>query len=202
MGLVETLMASVGIVAITSSIVSIIMTILSKEIKRSTEREAKEIEESLKVVEDVSYSKKEDNIIDLMLMNIKELKEYYVISKIQARKSFLASIFICFIGMFIYILGIIGTIVYKVDVTMIALISGTIVELIASSFFWLHNKSIKQLNLYHRRLGYTEKYLTAIQIINSMAEDKKDEEYRNLINFILNDNSKVISSEVASDYSI
>ncbi|CEN93601.1 MAG: hypothetical protein KZY55_08755 [Paeniclostridium sp.] len=191
----------ISILGILAGIIAAFIT-FNEAIKRNRDIESKEIKESLKDIQSVSYKKKEDNIIDLMLMNIKELKEYYVISKIQARNSFIASIFICFVGMFIYILGIIGSAFYNIDVTMISLISGTVVELIAGSFFWLHNKSIKQLNLYHRRLGYTEKYLTAIQIINSMSEDRKDEEYRNLINFILSDNSKVISSEVAIDNSI
>lgn len=169
--------------------------------KKSLQEEKKEIETSLNDIIDLSNNKK-DNIIDLMLMNIKELREYYAISKIQARKSFVAALFVCFMGVVIYILGIVATIVYKIDITIITLISGTIVEVIAGSFFWLHHKSIKQLNLYHQRLGYTEKYLTVIQIINTMSEDKQDEEYRNLINFILSDNSKVMQSEIINESSI
>ena len=92
-----------------------------------------------------------------------------------------------------------GMTLYNTDITILTLVSGTIVELFAGSFFWLHNKSTKQLNLYHRRLGYTEKYLTAIQIINTMSDNKRDEEYRNLINFILSDNSKAINNEISNN---
>lgn len=193
----NSLASGVFVTTVASTVISLLAfktnTKLGKE-------ENEEIEVSLNNIANLSKDEK-DNVIDLMLMNIKELKEYYVISKIQARKSFVASLSICFLGIVIYILGMLAIILYNADITMLTLISGTIVELFAGSFFWLHNKSTKQLNLYHRRLGYTEKYLTAIQIINTMSENKRDEEYRNLINFILSDNSKSINNEILNNES-
>lgn len=176
----------------------LILALASKTNTKLRKEENEEIEVSLNNIANLSKYEKE-NVIDLMLMNIKELKEYYVISKIQARKSFVASLSICFLGIVIYILGMLAITLYNTDITILTLISGTIVELFAGSFFWLHNKSTKQLNLYHRRLGYTEKYLTVIQIINTMSENKRDEEYRNLINFILSDNSKSINNEISNN---
>ena len=178
------------------AIVGIVLT--SKTNTKLRKEENEEIEISLNNIANLSKDEK-DNIIDLMLMNIKELREYYVISKIQARKSFTASLSICFLGIVIYILGMLAITLYNTDITILTLVSGTIVELFAGSFFWLHNKSTKQLNLYHRRLGYTEKYLTAIQIINTMSDNKRDEEYRNLINFILSDNSKAINNKISNN---
>ena len=191
-----TLLASGALVTTMSSV--LISALASKTNTKLRKEENEEIEVSLNNIANLSKDEKE-NVIDLMLMNIKELKEYYVISKIQARKSFVASLSICFLGIVIYILGMLAITLYNTDITILTLISGTIVELFAGSFFWLHNKSTKQLNLYHRRLGYTEKYLTVIQIINTMSENKRDEEYRNLINFILSDNSKVINNEILSN---
>lgn len=185
-------------VLVTTMCSLLISTLASKTNTKLRKEENEEIEVSLNNIANLSKDEKE-NVIDLMLMNIKELKEYYVISKIQARKSFVASLSICFLGIVIYILGMLAITLYNTDITILTLISGTIVELFAGSFFWLHNKSTKQLNLYHRRLSYTEKYLTVIQIINTMSENKRDEEYRNLINFILSDNSKAINNEILNN---
>lgn len=38
------------------------------------------------------------NVLNMMMDNVSELREYYVISKQQARRSFSAALFICFLG--------------------------------------------------------------------------------------------------------
>ena len=68
-------------------------------------------------------------------------------------------------------------------------------EIIAGLFFWLYKEAINQLSIYHQRLCSTEKYLTVIQIIKEMPEDKKTESFQNLIDAILNDNREIISHE-------
>lgn len=136
----------------------------------------------------------EDNVMDLMMRNVKELKEYYVISKNQARNSFSASLFISIFGIFIYIFGLAAVIIFDKDILLLSTIAGTMVELISGLFFWLYSKAINQLSVYHQRLGSTEKYLMVTQLINEVPEDKKYEEYSNLINFILNDNQVIVKS--------
>lgn len=54
---------------------------------------------------------------------------------------------------------------------------------------------MKQLSIYHQRLSSTEKYLTVIQIIKELPEDKKAESYQNLTIEILKDNREIISRE-------
>ena len=68
-------------------------------------------------------------------------------------------------------------------------ISGCVVELISGLFFWLYKRTIDQLNLYHERLGSTEKYLTAVQLVEKMSEQEKDSMYRYIIEMMLIDNS-------------
>lgn len=155
--------------------------------------ESKQIEDTITTLKNLMPNR--DNIITLMLENIKELKEYYIISKKQSQKSFQSALFICFIGVFIYFFGIASVLFFNTDITIISIVSGTIIEIISGLFFWLYTQSTKQLHIYHKRLGYTEKYLTVIQIIKELPEDNQYEEYRNLINYILNDNSKVLSKE-------
>ena len=135
----------------------------------------------------VSFDNKE-SVLDLMLRNVSELREYYIISKNQANRAFVAAVTISFIGIILYASGIISFIYFKTDIVIISTIGGTTVQIISGLFFWIYNKSIKQLNVYHSRLISTEKYLTAIQLIDKVPEDKKYEEYRNIINYLLNDN--------------
>lgn len=120
------------------------------------------------------------NVLNMMMDNVSELREYYVISKQQARRSFSAALFICFLGIFIYLLGIIAYIVLDKNISIISVISGTVVEVIAGLFFWLYREATKQLGVYHQRLGSTEKYLTVMQIIREMPEDKRVEAFQNL----------------------
>jgi hypothetical protein len=131
----------------------------------------------------------------MMMDNVSELREYYVISKQQARRSFSAALFICFLGIFIYLLGIIAYIVLDKNISIISVISGTVVEVIAGLFFWLYREATKQLGVYHQRLGSTEKYLTVMQIIREMPEDKRVEAFQNLTMAILTDNREIISHE-------
>lgn len=135
------------------------------------------------------------NVLNMMMDNVSELREYYVISKQQARRSFSAALFICFLGIFIYLLGIIAYIVLDKNISIISVISGTVVEVIAGLFFWLYREATKQLGVYHQRLGSTEKYLTVMQIIREMPEDKRVEAFQNLTMAILNDNREIISHE-------
>lgn len=135
------------------------------------------------------------NVLNMMMDNVSELREYYVISKQQARRSFSAALFICFLGIFIYLLGIIAYIVLDKNISIISVISGTVVEVIAGLFFWLYREATKQLGVYHQRLRSTEKYLTVMQIIREMPEDKRVEAFQNLTMAILTDNREIISHE-------
>ena len=135
------------------------------------------------------------NVINMMTDNVSELREYYVISKQQARKSFSAALFICFFGIIIYLLGIISYMIFNKDILVISIVGGTVVEVISGLFFWLYREATKQLGVYHQRLGSTEKYLIVIQIIRELPEDKRAEIYRNLIFSLLSDNKKILSLE-------
>lgn len=149
-----------------------------------------------KAIKDITIENNEnDNVLELMLKNVKELREYYVISKQQARKSFSAAFFICFFGIFIYVLGIISVMIFDKNISVISIIGGTVVEVIAGLFFWLYREATKQLSIYHQRLGSTEKYLTVIQIIRELPEDKRIEAFQNLTMAILTDNREIISHE-------
>lgn len=183
------------ILSIIASLAGVVGTIVAKQSvdKADAKIESCQVEKAIK---DITIENNEnDNVLELMLKNVKELREYYVISKQQARKSFSAALFICFFGIFIYVLGIISVMIFDKNISVISIIGGTVVEVIAGLFFWLYREATKQLSIYHQRLGSTEKYLTVIQIIRELPEDKRIEAFQNLTMAILTDNREIISHE-------
>jgi len=129
------------------------------------------------------------DVVTLMINNVSELREYYVISKRQANRAFSSTLIICILGFIVFVAGIVVNVLSMQDVIVYTTISGCIIEVISGLFFWLYKSTNTQLNLYHGRLGATEKYLTAMQLAEKMSPEKKDEIYRYIIEVILIDNS-------------
>ncbi len=49
----------------------------------------------------------------------------------------------------------------------------------------MYNKSLKQLNEYHKRLSSTEKYLTSIQMADKISENKREDMYSWIIERVM-----------------
>ena len=174
-GIITTVGASLGMIALKTTFD-----------KKQNQQEEKEIQEDAdKIIGDAFKS---DDVIDLMLKNVRELREYYIISKRQATNAFSASLIVCFLGFIVYVAGIAVFVFSGEDTLLLTTISGTIVEVISGLFFWLYRHAIKQLNIYHQRLGTTEKYLTAIRLVDKMGQTQHDSMYRYIIECILIDN--------------
>ncbi len=134
----------------------------------------------------------EVTFMSMMTDNAADLSEYYVISKQQARRTLGAALFVCLVGLGIYLIGIIAELFFNKDISAIAVVGGTVVEIIAGLFFWWYRAALKQLEICHQRLRLTERYLTVIQIIKEMPEHKQADAYNELITSVLADNSKII----------
>ena len=147
-----------------------------------------QIEVDREVQNAVKDIKDEKDILEIMIRNVKELKEYYVINKQQARNSFSAALLISVLGFFLFSTGIIINTLFQRsnDIIIFTTISGSIIEIISGLFFWLYNKAIKQINIFHESLQDTQKYLTAIQLSDRMTEDKRDFVYSFIIGQMIN----------------
>ena len=108
-----------AITTLTASVISAVVGFLTKKAydKADEEKEYVEIKKAIDGIE-IKYADN-DNVLELMLRNVKELKEYYVISKDQARKSFSAALLICFLGFFIYMFGIAAVVFFKRNISVI-----------------------------------------------------------------------------------
>ena len=151
------------------------------------ERETKEVSEAIKNLDDLAEKSKEENkdIRTLMFENLKELKEFYVICKQQIRKSFSAAMFSCFAGFMLFILAVIIFLLGgNNSASFMAGLSGAIVEIVSGLYFWMYKETSKQLGKYHKRLETTEKYLIALQIIDMLPKENRNEQYGKLIDYI------------------
>ncbi len=159
----------------------------------AAEREAKEISEAVKNLDILAEKSKEENqdIRALMFENLKELKEFYVICKQQIRKSFSAAMFSCFAGFVLFVLAVIIFLLGgNNSASLTAGLSGAIVEIVSGLYFWLYRETSKQLGKYHKRLEATEKYLIALQIIEMLPEENRNEQYGKLIDYIFENVNK------------
>lgn len=193
-----------------STLMTILITLLASTITYKSKNkmdvfmmknEGEEIEKAVQKIQLIYKNVEKENnaesknILSMMIDNVSELREYYVISKQQARKSFSAALFICFFGIFIYLFGIIAYLAFEKNISIISVIGGTVVEGIAGLFFWLYREATKQLSIYHQRLASTEKYLTVIQLIKDIPEDNQIYAYNQLMQSILSDNREIIVHE-------
>ena len=105
------------VVSVFVALLGFLITYFSKEKidARITKREKEEVIEAIKsyqfFFDDKEKSEdRENNVLTMMYDNVSELREYYVISKQQARRAFSAALLACIFGFIIYIFGILATI--------------------------------------------------------------------------------------------
>lgn len=131
----------------------------------------------------IESDKDTEDILQLMSLNMKEIKEYYVLSKTMARRSFRLSVIMCVFGFMIISASIIA--IFIIDISfaqlIIPVIGGAIVELIAGTSLVVYKKSLEQLNQYYESLHNNERFLSLVNLVDKLSDDKKDESYINII---------------------
>lgn len=122
--------------------------------------------------------------MELMLLNMKEIKEYYVLSKTMAKRSFFLAVIMCILGFIIISASIIA--IFIIDISfvqsMIPIIGGSIVEIIAGTSLVVYKKSLEQLNQYYESLHNNERFLSLVNLVDKISDNKKDKTYINIIN--------------------
>lgn len=116
-----------------------------------------------------------DRLVDI---NITNLGAYYGLVKVHANNSFFVSVFAGFIGFMLVVTGlIVGLMDTKnaQDISRVSAASGIITEFIAGVFFYLYNKTVRQLKEYHDSLIRVQNILLSFKIVG----DTKDESQRN-----------------------
>lgn len=127
-------------------------------------------------------SKQDKDIINLMIENMVEIREYFNISKKQAKQSFIYAVGTTIFGLIMFIISIFVAIVYKeINASIITAISGAITEIISIVALKVNKDAQKQLNYYYDSLHENEKYLSTISLVSKVSEDLQDELYIEII---------------------
>ena len=114
------------------------------------------------------------DILGLMLHNLKEIGEFYVLTKEQAKKSFHLSVGMCVAGFVLFAGASVLSLVWKENLfALLTALGGVVVEVIAGTSLLVYRKSLEQLNYYYSSLHNNERFLSLINI--SSKTNCKDE---------------------------
>lgn len=139
-------------------------------------------------------SEKEIDILELMLANMGEVKNYYALSIIQAKNSFKLAVSMCIFGIALIVSSIIWLYFSNSsELALIPFISGAIVEVIAGTTLFVYKSSLSQLNHYYASLHSNERFLSLVHLVSKISENKRDEVYSDIIKTELN-NCKITNN--------
>jgi len=134
------------------------------------------------IKEAILRQKSQNNILELMLDNMTEIREYFSISKRQAQLSFWLAVVNCLVGIVLLSLSVYFAMSGKgIEPAVLAAITGAISELFAATSLMVHNKSLSQLNHYYDALHENEMFLSTVNLIGNLSVDKQDDMYIEII---------------------
>lgn len=115
-----------------------------------------------------------------------ELYEKRNTDKFLKNISFTLAVVMNIIGTIILFVGILISLFTEKEIGWITTSSGAIIELVAGVYFWLVNRTMKEVKDNSKQLEKTEDLLTAIELIEKINDVKmKDEAYKNIIDKLL-----------------
>lgn len=136
-----------------------------------------------------SNEKQDKDIINLMIENMVEIREYFNISKKQAKYSFTYAVVATIFGFIMFVIAILIAIIYKeINVSIITAIGASITELISVVALKINKDAQKQLNYYYDALHENEQYLSTLSLISKISKGKQDDIYRDVIQNYLQKN--------------
>lgn len=111
----------------------------------------------------------------LVEINLDNLEKYYKLIKVHAENSFKVSLFSGVIGFILISVGlVIGYLDQKnLNILYISTASGILIEFISGIFFYLYNKTIRELKDYHERLLQVQNILLAFKIVDDTKDEQK-----------------------------
>lgn len=116
--------------------------------------------------------RKTADTVDIALLNMRKLDEYYALNKSQAKRSFTASIIAVAVGFATIILSVLY--VKDMSTKFVGGLAGVLGQFIGASFFYLHNKSLNQLNLFYGKLISLQNTMLALQVCEKLTSHKED----------------------------
>ncbi len=122
------------------------------------------------------------SIMEIMIENMAEVREYFLISKSQARSSFWLAAGACVFGFFL-----LGASVFmalsgaEAAPAILSAVGGAVSELFAGTVLLVHNRSLAQLNRYYEALHNNERFLSLLNLTTLLSPDKQDDAYLSIL---------------------
>lgn len=110
--------------------------------------------------------------VDIAVLNMRKLDEYYTLNKQQARRSFNISIVAVAVGF--------ATLIFTVrfvpdpNSKFAGGLAGVLLQFIGGGFFYLYNKSLDQLNLFYGKLISLQNTMLALQLCEKLTNTKEE----------------------------
>ena len=138
----------------------------------------------------------EDIFDNSIKMSYKYLDQYYLQTKQQAQKGFLATMIVAGFGALLIAGGIIAMFFGSVEPSYVTCGAGVITEFIAAVFFYLYNKTVSSMSTYHNKLVLSHNVSIALKVAESLPEDNQVETKKIIITELLKDiNSHIIKED-------
>lgn len=110
---------------------------------------------------------------------------YYQNVLTQARRSFNAAVVAAVIGLLFFLGAIVFSIAtHQLTASIISLVGGGIVEVVAGLNFWLYARTAVQLNSFHLRLERMQRFLLANSVAASLTGKRRESALVDLIGVI------------------
>lgn len=137
--------------------------------------------------EKIDAQKDKPRIQDIIQLNLSQLNEYYTINKSQSKRAYEFSIFMIFVGFLLIVTAVIlgFAVPSRISVILIIGIAGLLSEFIGATSLNLYKESNKHVNEFLERLTYLQKVMLAIELVDRISEDKKEEQLSNIISSLM-----------------
>ena len=129
----------------------------------------------------------EDIFENSIRMSYKYLDQYYLQTKEQAQKGFLATMLVAGFGALLIAGGIIAMYFGVVEPSFITCGAGVITEFISAVFFYLYNKTVSSMSKYHNKLVLSHNISTALKVAETLPESQQIEAKNLIVSELLKD---------------
>jgi hypothetical protein len=110
--------------------------------------------------------------VDIAVLNMRKLDEYYALNKQQAKRSFNISIGAVVVGFATLIFAV--RFVPDSSGKFAGGLAGVLLQFIGGGFFYLYNKSLDQLNLFYGKLISLQNTMLALQLCEKLTTSKEE----------------------------
>lgn len=129
----------------------------------------------------------EDIFENSIRMSYKYLDQYYLQTKEQAQKGFLATMLVAGFGALLIAGGIVAMYFGVVEPSYITCGAGVITEFISAVFFYLYNKTVSSMSKYHNKLVLSHNISTALKVAETLPENQQIEAKNLIVSELLRD---------------